>query len=71
MTLFDGSCSRGRIVSVGGDEKTHRWLVDNGLVGLSFSVKARSRSAVLVEFGHEFTAAVCASAAKQIHIVEG
>lgn len=72
MTLFDCPFDTGRISAVGGDPETHRWLADSGLIGLSYLVRARRKSAVLIDFGPGgFTAAVSVAAAKQILVVEG
>lgn len=68
MTLFE--CSTGRISSIGGDSDTHRRLVDLGLIGAAVSVKAKVKTAVLVDFG-EFRASVGENTAKQIIVSDG
>lgn len=72
MTLFDCPSTHGKIAAIGGDPETHRWLADSGLLGLTYTVRARRRNAVLIDFGAGgFSAAVSVAAAKQILVVEG
>ncbi len=71
MTLFDRSAQRtGKIVSVGGSGDTHRRLVDMGLIGSTFKVRARTKRSVLAEFGVGFAAAVSAETAGIVQIIE-
>ena len=52
MTLFDCSvASSGKITRIDGSAETHRRLVDLGLLGASYRVRARNRHSVLVDFG--------------------
>ncbi|MCH5155241.1 MAG: ferrous iron transport protein A [Clostridiales bacterium] len=52
MTLFDCSVgSSGTVVQIGGSAYTHRRLVDLGLTGASYRVRARNANSVLVDFG--------------------
>ncbi len=68
MNLFDCP-KRGVIVSVGCDDDTHRRLVDMGLVGALFCVKARRGSAALVDYG-DFSAVTRAAIAREIEVRE-
>ncbi len=66
MTLFDGP-SRGVVTAVGGDEQTHRRLVDLGLLGARYTVEAKRKRAVLVDYG-EFSAVSGADVASMIFV---
>lgn len=55
--VFDGLNNSGVIEAIGGDADTHRRLVDMGLLGAKYSVKARRKNAALIDFG-EFSAVV-------------
>lgn len=68
MTLFD-SPSRGTVTAVGGDDQTHRRLVDLGLLGAKYTIKARRKSAVLVDYG-DFSAVSSADVSSMI-VVDG
>lgn len=69
MTLSDAHGTRGRIVNIGGDDQTHRRLVDMGLIGARYTVCARRGSALLVDFG-DFSAVVGKEASKIIGVSE-
>lgn len=50
MTLFDCSVhSFGTVTNVGGDETTRRRLVDMGVVGAAYLVRAKTGRAILVD----------------------
>ena len=52
MTLFDCSVgSHGSVTQIVGGDKTHRRLVDLGLLGAFYRVRARNAHSVLVDFG--------------------
>lgn len=71
MTLFD--CEQGGggyIVSVGGSEKTHRRLVDMGLLGARFYVRARVGRSMLVDFDDSFSAVIEYALAKQTEVIQ-
>ena len=52
MTLFDCTVgSSGYVTQIGGGAETHRRLVDLGLIGAFYRVRARNRHSVLVDFG--------------------
>lgn len=52
MTLFDCSVgSSGTVTQIGGGDKTHRRLVDLGLLNARYQVRARNKHSVLVDFG--------------------
>ncbi|MCM1368187.1 MAG: hypothetical protein NC184_05225 [Roseburia sp.] len=68
MTLFDRNVNSGFIRSIGGDEQTHRRLVDMGLLDARFTVRSRRENALLADFG-DFSAVVCESAARCIETV--
>lgn len=68
MNLFDCR-KRGVIVSVGCDDDTHRRLVDMGLVGAEFTVKARRSGAALVDYG-DFSAVTREALAREITVRE-
>lgn len=52
MTLFDCSVnSSGVVTQINGGEKTHRRLVDLGLLNACYRVRARNKHSVLVDFG--------------------
>ena len=52
MTLFDCSVnSSGIVTSIGGTAETHRRLVDLGIDGACYRVRARNSHSVLVDFG--------------------
>lgn len=69
MTLSSARGNTGKITSIGGDDETHRRLVDMGLVGLDYAVSARRGKAVLVDFG-DFSAVVRDDVAKLIGVSE-
>ena len=71
MTLFD--CDKGHggyIMSVGGSEKTHRRLVDMGLLGARFYVRARVGRSMLVDFDDSFSAVIEYALAQQTEVKE-
>lgn len=71
MTLFDCSVhGSGRITAVGGDGTTHRRLVDMGLLGSTFTVRARTKRSVLAAFGIGFAAVIPVETAAEIEIIE-
>lgn len=50
MTLFDCLVhSYGTVTQIGGDEKTRRRLVDMGVVGATYLVRAKTGRAILVD----------------------
>ena len=52
MKLFDCRVgSSGYVAHIGGGYETHRRLVDLGLLGASYCVRARNRHSALVDFG--------------------
>lgn len=57
MNVLDGFNNSGVIEAIGGDADTHRRLVDMGLLGAEYSVKARRKNAALIDFG-DFSAVV-------------
>lgn len=70
MTLFDCSVnSSGRVSEIGGGENTHRRLVDLGLNGASYRVRAKTARAVLVDFG-PISAVIQADVAANIKVLE-
>lgn len=66
-SIFDCSGADGVIKSVGCDDDTHRRLVDMGLIGASYHIKARRRGAALVDFG-DFSAVTRDELSKQIEV---
>ena len=70
MTLFDCSVnSSGRVSEIAGGAETHRRLVDLGLNGASFYVRAKTARAVLVDFG-AVSAVIQADVAANIQVLE-
>lgn len=69
MTLYDFSGSNGAVTAIGGDEDTHRRLVDMGLLGAEFTLKARRRGGAMFDFG-DFSAVVGSDTAKEITVRE-
>lgn len=71
MTLFDCSLhSCGTVTAIGGDGQTHRRLVDLGLLGATYRVRAKNARLMLVDFG-AVSAVVEARIAANIEILEG
>ena len=71
MTLLGCSVQRsGKVIAIGCGEHAHRRLVDMGLIGSTFTVRAKSRRAVLVEFDIGFSAVLSADTASEIEILE-
>lgn len=71
MTLFD--CERGRhgrIVSVAADEKLHRRLVDMGLLGAHFFVRAKRGRSILVDLDDSFSAVIENALAQKLEVTE-
>lgn len=71
MTLFD--CERGRsgyIVSVAADEELHRRLVDMGLPGARFYVRAKRGRSMLVDFDDSFSAVIENALAQKLEVTE-
>lgn len=71
MTLFD--CERGsggQILSVAADEKLHRRLVDMGLLGARFQVRAKRGRSMLVDFDDSFSAVIENALAQKLEVTE-
>lgn len=69
MTLFDVKAqSAGIVVGIGGDMQTHRRLVDMGLLGCEYGVRAKRKQSMLVEFRREFSLVVTSSVAREIEV---
>lgn len=71
MTLFD--CERGsvgQIVSVAADEKLHKRLVDMGLLGARFYVRAKRGRSMLVDFDDSFSAVIECALAQKMEVTE-
>lgn len=70
MTLFDCSVNSSGIVSdIGGTAETHRRLVDLGLMGAVYRVRARNSHSVLVDFG-AVSAVIQSNVAANIKVLE-
>ncbi|MDE6029402.1 MAG: ferrous iron transport protein A [Clostridiales bacterium] len=70
MTLFDCSVNgSGTVTQIGGGDATHRRLVDLGLLGARFHVRARNKHSVLVDFG-PMSCVIQSSVAANITILE-
>ncbi|MCH5162843.1 MAG: hypothetical protein J1G38_05080 [Clostridiales bacterium] len=50
-SIFDSENNSGVIKSVGCDGDTHRRLVDMGLLGATYRIKAKKRGSALIDFG--------------------
>lgn len=71
MTLFDCTQnSEGNVRSIGCDRETHRRLVDMGLLGGSYRVRAKKKKSLLADFADEFSAVIERATAEQIEVIE-
>ncbi|MCH5165470.1 MAG: hypothetical protein J1G01_03610 [Clostridiales bacterium] len=71
MTLFDCNTeSAGVVGAIRGDLETHRRLVDMGLLGVEYLVRAKKKQSLLSDFGSQFSAVVQSSVAEQIEVIE-
>ncbi len=73
MTLNDCAGASGVIKSIDGDDATRMRLVDMGLVGAGFKIRAKKYGAMLIDFYGEswrFSAVVDQRVARRIGITE-
>ncbi|MDE7463994.1 MAG: ferrous iron transport protein A [Clostridiales bacterium] len=68
-SLFDCLGTNGVIKSIGCDGDTHRRLVDMGLLGASYAIKARRNGGALVDYG-DFSAVTRFRIAREIEVEE-
>ncbi len=68
MTLYDCTAPTAVITAVGGDLKTHRRLVDMGLLGSAVEIAYRRGDSLLCRFG-DFSATLGKDTAKMIYVV--
>lgn len=74
MTLLDYQLDSGRVQRIDGDGDAHTRLVDMGLVGAEFKIRAKKHGAMLIDFYGEswqFSAVVDQRVAKRIFVIEG
>ena len=73
MTLLDYQLDSGRVQRIDGGD-AHTRLVDMGLVGAEFKIRAKKHGAMLIDFFGEswqFSAVVDQRVAKRIFVIEG
>ena len=68
-SLFDCLGASGVIKSIGCDGDTHRRLVDMGLLGAAYVIKARRGGGTLVDYG-DFSAVTRDALAREIEVEE-
>lgn len=60
----------GKVIAIGCGEQAHRRLVDMGLIGSTFTLRAKTKRAELIEFDIGFSAVLSADTASEIEIIE-
>lgn len=71
MSLSDCSVqSSGTVIEIGGGARTHRRLVDLGLLGCSYRVRAKTKQSMLVDF-NGVSAVIALDVAEKITVTDG